>query len=90
MHGATILVIVSSVWTLKQIYIKVCRILFWTSMSDLVLEICNDLLKQWECPPPEIQKQILGIFMNRIHQFKSSYWKALTTMQCDPATIIDD
>lgn len=62
----TELLVVSSIWYLKEIQIRVYRILFFTHVSDNVVGTYCDLFEQWGSIPPEYQEMFFAIHMNRI------------------------
>jgi hypothetical protein len=73
-----------------RIHTRVCRTPFWTHVSDILVGTYSDLLEQWESIPPEIQKKILAIHMDRIDAINGRDRKAPAATRWDPETVIDD
>jgi hypothetical protein len=84
------MVAVSYAWYLKRIHTRVCRTPFWTHISDILVGTYSVLFEHWESIPPEIQKKILAIHIDRIDKIKGRDQKAPAATRWDPEMVIDD
>jgi hypothetical protein len=81
--------VVSSIWYLKEIQIRVYRTLFFTHVSDNVVGTYCDLFEQWGSIPPEYQAMIFAIHMNRIDTINGSDQQSPSATLPNPGMAID-
>ena len=77
-------------WYLKRIHTRVCRRLFWTHVSDILVGTYSDLFEQWESIAPAMQKTILAIHMDKVDTINGRDRKPPSATWWDPETVIDD